>query len=188
MHINLDVGVFHLNFRHNFITLQVEMKGLATKIVAVLLLVWYSMSIIGFDVHTCSGSGRSFVVTFIEGLSCEDIHPEHKCDRDACCADSQGCCKSHNCCHHHSNADMSFRAKSCCSNDYQVLSLTGTSLDSKDDERDLCGCGHCLSVLCESLELPDNLLASGRIFSYRMPDPGVGITSDGQSFFGVWRI
>lgn len=164
------------------------MKGLATKIVAVLLLVWYSMSIIGFDVHTCSGSGRSFVVTFIEGLSCEDIHPEHKCDRDACCADSQGCCKPHNCCHHHSNADMSFRTKSCCSNDYQVLSLTGTSLDSKDDERDLCGCGHYLSVLCESLELPDNLLASGRIFSYRMPDPGVGITSDGQSFFGVWRI
>ena len=47
------------------------MKGLLTKITAMLLVVWYSMSIIGFDIHTCSGSGESFVVT-VDGFIVSD--------------------------------------------------------------------------------------------------------------------
>ena len=51
------------------------MKGLITKIFAALLVGWYMMSIIGFGVHTCSGSGKSFVVAFYEEMTCEEIHP-----------------------------------------------------------------------------------------------------------------
>ena len=63
------------------------MKEIVTKIFAALLVVWYLVGIIGFDVHTCSGSGRSFVVAFFEEMTCEEIHPEHSCDPAACCAD-----------------------------------------------------------------------------------------------------
>ena len=56
------------------------MKKVCTKIFAALLVVWYLVGIIGFDMHTCNGSGRSFVVAFFEGMACEDIHPEHVCD------------------------------------------------------------------------------------------------------------
>lgn len=181
-------SVVYLKFRHNFVSLQVEMKGIFTKIIAVLLVVWYSMSIIGFDVHTCSGSGRSFVVTFVEGLTCEEIHPEHRCDKSACCADAHGCCQSHGCTHSDSEAVSQISARSCCSSDYQVLALTGTSLDDKDNERNVCNCGHCPSPLLISVEMPDNILASGRIFFSKVSGPGVEMRPDGQSLFSVWRI
>lgn len=180
--------VVYLKSRHNFISLQVEMKGIFTKIVAALLVIWYSMSIIGFDVHTCSGSGRSFVVTFVEGLTCEEIHPEHSCDKPSCCADAHGCCQSQGCTHSHSGDVSRISTKSCCSNDYQVLALTGTSLDDKDNERNVCHCGHCPSPILPNVEMPDNILASGRIFFSKVSGPGVEMTPDGQSLFSVWRI
>ena len=59
------------------------------KLTSVLLTVWYLMSIIGFDVHTCSGSGCSFVTTFIEGMTCAEVHPEHVCDAGSCCSEAR---------------------------------------------------------------------------------------------------
>lgn len=100
------------------------MKGIFTKITALLLIVWYSMSIIGFGVHTCSGSGKSFIVTFVEGFACEDVHPEHHCSKGSCCS------------HSHSDNDsdnhLCVKSKACCSSDYQVLALTGTVSDEKN--------------------------------------------------------
>lgn len=160
------------------------MKGLFTKITALLLIVWYSMSIIGFDVHTCSGSGKSFVVSFIEGLSCEDIHPEHRCAKENCCADEHSCCHSHQ----HSDGQIQISSKSCCSNDYQVLSLTGATLDNKDDEHSICSCSHCLYLALHTVDLSADAMYADRTLSHRMPDHRPGLIPDGQSLFSVWRI
>lgn len=111
---------------HKFVTLQVEMKNMAIRILAALLTIWYSMSIIGFDVHTCNGSGHSFVVSFLDGFSCGDIHPEHECEPHSCCA---------NHCEDTPDHGVRIGPLSCCSDDYQVLELTG--MVSGDEGRDL---------------------------------------------------
>lgn len=100
------------------------MKGIVTKVSALLLIVWYSMSIIGFGIHTCSGSERSFVVTFVEGFSCKDIHPDHRCAEGQCC--------SHSHCNSCTDDRTCLKSMSCCSNDYQVLTLTGTISDERN--------------------------------------------------------
>lgn len=166
-----------------FVNLQVMMRNVVIKVVAVLLAVWYLMSIVGFDVHTCNGSGRSFIASFVEGMTCEDIHPEHVCDPSACCADSHD---DHSCCGHCDGT--AFEAKSCCSNDYQVLQLTGTV--SSDDHRhyDECACGHCPCV-----EFPLNLMphpsSSQLLLSHiHKPDSGLSAAGDRQAALSTWRI
>ncbi len=157
------------------------MKKVIIKILAVLLTVWYSMSIIGFDVHTCSGSGRSFVVTFIEGLTCEDIHPEHSCEKASCCAD-----RHESRCGCHDGETM--RAKSCCSNDYQVLTLTGTVSNNDHDHFDECGCGHCPCVGLPVSGLPSIYHEDNLIAYILSPDSGVGSACERQAALRVWRI
>lgn len=174
------------------------MRKVFIKMTSVLMTIWYCLSIIGFDVHTCSGSGRTFVTTFIEGLACEDIHPEHVCNPESCCPDSH----EHSCCSHsrhdgdctadHSDCifcdGTAFRAKSCCSNDYQVLALTGTV--SADDHRhhDECTCGHCPCVDFPS----DMMLQPDRpslLLSYiHKPDSGLPTAGDRQAALNIWRI
>ncbi len=160
------------------------MKNVIIKILAVLLTAWYSMSIIGFDVHTCSGSGESFVVTFVNGLTCADVHPDHVCDKNACCPDrpDDGCC-----CHHHDHG-YSFKAKSCCSSDYQVLTLTGTVSQNDHDHFDECSCGLCPCVglptsVAPALSHENNLTAY-----VHDPDSGVGSACERQAALRVWRI
>lgn len=92
-------------------TFAVIMKNLVMKIAVVLLTVWYCMSIIGFDVHTCKNSGRTFVATFIEGIACSDIHPEHHCCKCACS--------------HHQDSKSGIDADECCTDDYQVITISG---------------------------------------------------------------
>lgn len=158
------------------------MKGVITKIVAMLLVLWYSMSIIGFDIHTCHGSGRSFVVTFIEGTACEDIHPEHQCHAHSCCeAEDASCC-------HHNNDEPSVAASSCCSNEYQVLALTGVL--SSDDHRhyDACGCGCCPYVDLYTCDLAHDYRYDSYQAYIKSPDSGLGVVWDVQTAFNVWRI
>ncbi len=156
------------------------MKGLLTKITALLLLVWYSMSIIGFDIHTCSGSGKSFVVTFVEGLECEDIHPEHHCTKGSCCSHQHSCCDA--------SSHINVTAKSCCSSDYQVLSLTGTVSDEKIGLEDQSNYLYC-TCISSNISEPDADLHSFRLISHRMAsDACLGRMPDIQSLLGVWRI
>ncbi len=167
------------------------MRNVAIKIFAAVLTMWYSMSVIGFDVHTCSDSGRSFVTTFIEGLTCEDIHPEHSCDEVSCCAENHHeCCSGH--AEDHSDCTfcngVSLVAKSCCSNDYQVLSLTGTILSESHGHHDECGCGHCPCVGFPVSEDPVLLCENKTIEYIPYPESGADSACDRQAVLRVWRI
>lgn len=110
------------------------MKTIVMKISAVLLVVWYCMSIIGFDVHTCKGTGRSFVATFIEGTACSDIHPEHHCCSGSCAHHHEtSCChkdvKTACCSSGHQDSKSGIDTDECCTDDYQVIQLSGCRAD-----------------------------------------------------------
>lgn len=156
------------------------MKMLFTKVTALLLLVWYSLSIIGFDVHTCNGNGESFIVTFVEGFECVDIHPEHHCHKGSCCSGH----------HDHSvaNSHASLEAKSCCSSDYQVLALTGVVSDEKNSFEDLTSFVYSNYISSNILEFSADV-HDPRILSFYLADSsGTGRMPDAQSVLSVWRI
>ena len=111
------------------------MKKILIKGAAVMALVWYSLGIIGFDVHTCNASGRSFIATFVEGISCEDIHPGHGCGHE-----HHDC----TCGHHHSEETVVSYPQHCCTDDYQALAITGSITDPSRESGDLISlCFHC---------------------------------------------
>lgn len=164
------------------------MKGAFIKILAVLLTIWYSMSIIGFDVHTCKGSGRSFVTTFVEGMSCEEIHPEHGCTPLECCSHEHGS----SCCHDHSHiptqGSLAFSAGSCCSSDYQVLEITGAFAEdnsrTSDESAGLVAANVILDA--DTINIP---VSSWKYEPFRRrPDLGYGAKSGVLSALCVWRI
>ena len=94
-------------------------RNFGIQVTAILVLLWYCFGIIGFNVHTCSSSDSSFIVTFLEDMSCNAIHPAEHCTSVNTC-----CC----CCDHapesSSSSDESFESPDCCTNDYQVLTVT----------------------------------------------------------------
>ena len=178
------------------------MKGLITKVFAALLVGWYLMSIIGFGVHTCMDSGKSFLVAFYEGATCEDIHPEHHCEPAACCSSARHDSHEHGCCdHHHASSgkhadhedcsfcdDVTFSPKSCCSNDYQVLELTGVLVSDDSRSNDLqnpwlCPCADMLA--CDA-----GYQTSWKTTIKYIHEPGSGheLLHDRQAVLSVWRI
>ena len=151
------------------------------KISAMLLVVWYCMSIIGFDVHTCMTSGESFVVTVLEGTDCGDIHPEH-----TCCADALSHCCS--CCHHDGPSEhdgaVSLEEQDCCQDDIQVLVLTGGRSDDESRHH-----YDMVSLYASVAVEPCFSVASRNFFnSLSMPDSGLIVPGESQSFLSVWRI
>lgn len=158
-----------------FLTLQVMMKGIFIKIAAVFVLVWYALGIIGFDVHTCNSSGRSFIAMFVDELSCQDIHPEHDCS-----CEHRGCG-----CSHHSEGQQIDSQDHCCTDDYRMLSITGAVEDSSRGSDLLFDCDVVGADLtsCQIPSPADHLFLKSR---YRT------VIScaiwDFQSFYSVWRI
>ena len=172
---------------YNFLTLQIGMKGLIIKMFAALLIGWYMMSIIGFGVHTCSESGKSFVVAFYEEMTCGEIHPEHSCDEAACCADKHVC--HGDCCSHETGHDvLSVKAKSCCSNDYQVLELTGTLVADDDRYDDLNAYEDCPYAALASCEAGFSTSWRTIIKYIQRPDSGSAQARNSQAVLAVWRI
>lgn len=171
--------LLHLNV---FCTFAGKMRNVAHKIFAVVLAVWYLMSIIGFGIHTCRGSQRSFVTTFVTGMTCEDIHPEHHC---TCAHHSSEA--GHDCCGHESDG-QSVEASSCCTDDFKVLALTGILPASENDSSFFLQVDHVPfhDVYMESCHHP--LSDSEFHLIKRMPDSGLIQPGDVQSVLGIWRI
>ena len=175
--LNVEIRIF----QRNFVSLWVDMKNLLTKCAAIVLVLWYSLSVIGFDVHTCNGSGKAFIATIISGTGCDDIHPEHDTPSCKCCqkagADQEDSC------------DASLRTKPCCTDDWQVISLTGVrAMKDKVLEDYICDMQFSFNPAlvhdtCENLNLNSNI---SRIF-YRLLPGSVAIRSC-QEAYGVWRI
>ena len=175
-------------YQRKFLTLHVGMKGLITKVFAALLVGWYLMGVIGFGVHTCSGSGKSFVVAFYEEMTCEEVHPEHGHVHD-CCAhhhDTHEESVDHSDCHFCDGVCIS--PKSCCSNDYQALELAG--ILSQDDSRsaDEYSSWHypCIDIMTCDAGCQTSLK---RIIKYiHEPESGQELLRDRQAVLSTWRI
>lgn len=173
-----------------------RMKKFLMNISAALLVVWYCMSIIGFGVHTCASSGEVFIASFADGVECADIHPEHHCCGESCCSgthhddhETPSCCSSK----HHVPIDehhepTSVDTKSCCSNEYQAIVLSGCRTDNGSDEK------HSFSKVffpCV-IDIPVSYIASAKYHAEHIQfwehDSGVLLPGDLCVTYGVWRI
>ena len=151
------------------------MKRVIMKISAVLLVIWYCLSIIGFDVHTCSETGDSFVHVSFKSHSCHDIHEDH-CDSDC----------NHDCDTHCEEPEEHHHDEDCCEDEYQVISLTG--LRSDDDSKDSLDGDLCPCIMYAVSDTHSLLSDSQLIYKYsKEPDPGL-IVADMLPLFSVWRI
>ena len=169
----MEIGkVLILHFSHTLVSLQAFMKNLVVKYVSALVAVWYCLSIIGFDVHSCSATGRVFVNSVLSGTTCEDVHPEHDCKGHGSCCGAHGCCS-------HEKAD-----DGCCTNEIEVLDSEGV-IAADDDVCDLAA-----FVMAYSCLTPDHGLQpvsrTADILYY--PDPREFITPDLQAVLNIWRI
>ena len=161
------------------------MRKMFVKYVSALMVVWYSLSIIGFDVHSCNTTGEVYVASLAGGIACEDVHPDHSC------AHHGACCSHHNentCCHHkHNDADSCISDQDCCSNDLQVLQLTGVIIS--EDECNGCHVSMNQTDCDAFLTVKSALQALRRIYLKYLeyPDPGV-LMPDRQAFLNIWRV
>ena len=163
------------------------MRKMFLKYASVLLVLWYSLSIIGFDVHSCKTTGEVFVASLVGGVTCEDIHPEHSCkSHGGCCSHnhSDGCCAKG---HHSDHAGSRVEKADCCSNDLQVLQLTGVNVSENENIGD--SVYHCFMPFDVDLliELIKPSLQRPLLKYLEHPDSWV-FTPDRQAFFSIWRV
>ena len=162
-----------------FVTLQIVMKRLAAQISAMLLVVWYSLSIIGFDVHTCNTSGETFIATIASGFTCDDIHPEH--DHHKGCHTGCGC---HGKAKETDESKDALGMKSCCTGDFQVILLTGTRSSENKGQVSVA------DFQCSTLLVAENNfsgIVSSNISLYR-PRAWLSPSRNLQAAYNIWRI
>ena len=145
------------------------------------MLIWYSLSVIGFDVHTCSGSGETYIATVIGGTACDDIHPEH--DEPSC-----GCCHK-KCISEKQKDEDGFRTKSCCTDDWQMIYLTGLRV-SDDKEGTYVSISQLFPfAVCVLPDIQANLNFSRDPFhDFNKPRPKLVTGRACQEVYSVWRI
>ena len=165
------------------------MKSKLVKYMSALLAVWYSLSIIGFDVHSCVTTGDSFVSLIVSGITCDDIHPEHSCNSHGnCCGGSHrhSCCSAHN-----ESEDCTAEAfktdrNKCCTNDFRILEITGAGQDGEYNMAKLSIASvYVVAELCEAV--PSNKSVDIDTFKYIEPDSGRTVP-DAQALLNIWRI
>lgn len=182
--MNYKCTTIFFHFRMFFVHLRVMLRNVPMKICAAVLAVWYLMSIIGFGVHTCMGSQRSFLTSFVSGITCEDIHPEHHCGEAHHCSGHHEC---HGCTDRHESGMPEIESSPCCSDDFMVITLTGTEPSSENGCHG-CHCGQC-PFAAELLSDIRCLSAKNEIYKIMpMPDSGLIAPGDVLSLLGIWRI
>lgn len=162
------------------------MRKMFVKYASVLLVLWYSLSIIGFDVHSCKNTGEVFVASLAGGVTCEDIHPEHSCKSHG------GCCDHHaaNCCdHHHASekSDCQVAKEECCSNEVQVLQLTGVPGSDNDRFDGNAYEYQCIFDVDLAMEVAMPTIQRSYLKYLEHPDPGV-VMPDPQALLSIWRV
>ena len=160
------------------------MKNVFTSLTAILLVVWYSLSVIGFDVHTCSGSGETYIATVASGFTCEDIHPgpheKSAHHNHSCC----GCCHSEK--YATADPEQGLDADPCCTDDFQVIMLTGTrgTDNQRNDEGAFQPTG---TYVAEIHEYDSYIFLSDQEVFLRPCDVGL-VSHDLQAIYNIWRI
>ena len=159
------------------------MRKMFVKYMSALLVVWYSLSIIGFDVHSCKSTGEVFVASLAGGISCEDVHPEHSCRAHGSCCGHE----TEPCCGHSDHQGESQVGKSdCCSNDLQVLELTGVYASSERSTDNDHADSYVLDVdLFAEMSIP--AVQRPLLTFLKQPDTWV-VMPDRQAFFSIWRV
>lgn len=155
------------------------MKNVLTSLTAVLMVIWYSLSVIGFGVHTCSGSGETYIATVASGFTCGDIHPEH--ERSGC-----------SCCHadksETSSSQQQLDRKPCCTDDYHAIILTGTRGVEEHRYDNAYHLAHCSFVAT----IPDDKIYSSRFLSdlqhFRHDRHGMHLSRNLNTVYNIWRI
>ena len=155
------------------------MKKVVLKYISALLAVWYCMSIIGFDIHSCTVTGNTFVNSILSGITCDDIHPEHDC-----CGHG-GCCQPHKCCGCETPAaDTSLDNEDCCTNDIEVLDSEVVA--SSDDDNTGKVCASSLFAFVEN-DYSTHLYAAVQQVPF-LPDSWSWKKPDKQAVLNIWRI
>ena len=150
------------------------MKNMLLKYMSALLAVWYCLSIIGFDVHSCASTGNTFVSSILAGTSCEDIHPEHDCT----CHGS--CCHSHE----EPSSDGIEKNHDCCTNEIEVLESEGVAHSNDEVYGTLC-CSFEFSYIKSDLSV---FLRECTYEVFCHPDSWDVVRPDQQAVLSVWRI
>lgn len=121
-------------------------------LISLTLVVFYVLGIGGVNVHSCSHTGERYLTLLIEGISCDEIHPDHHHHHGHCsCEDSCECC-----CQEHEDCDCCDDCDDedgCCTNDSIQLFLTGDSDHVSGFEHVTIDCQTLLVPQFPSLEL-----------------------------------
>ena len=155
------------------------MKSVFLKYVSALMALWYCLSIIGFDVHSCTVTGSTFVNSVLNGTTCEEVHPEHDC----CCHGS--CC--HNACRHDHEAPSSEEVDEndeCCTNEIEVLDSEGVAA-AEDNACDMHDATSALAFV--ENDYNSLLRTESAAVSYK-PDSGHFRQPDILAVLSIWRI
>ena len=156
------------------------MKRTFTSFAAVLLVLWYLLSVIGFDVHTCAASGETYIATIATGFTCEDLH-SNRHNHEEC----HSCCCSHHDDEKEEESAQSLDKKSCCTGDFQVISLTGVRACENNDYSDLLAGGFV--VFSDSFE-PANIPNLSHPSVFCKPRSWIGLPWNLQALYSIWRI
>lgn len=89
------------------------------KLAALLVSVCYIVAFLGFDVHICSDDGHVYIGFLVNGISCENLHPDTPCHSHG------GCC----CCE--CEGEGCEEGEDCCSDSIQRITLPGSGDDSQ---------------------------------------------------------
>ncbi|MGN0188315.1 MAG: hypothetical protein ACI395_02245 [Candidatus Cryptobacteroides sp.] len=161
------------------------MKEKLTQSVALLMLAWYCLCLVGFDVHTCRISGESVLSPLVVSSDCEDLHHHdshhhHSGMACRCCLPDEG----------HSDCEAIVTEDACCSDDILIPELAATESEREEvhSHHGHCTC-HC--GLCpDGIEVGRVLLAASFLpSSVPIPDENPLLPSRVErSAISVWRL